>query len=314
MRTFTRCGAALAALLVSGVCVFAQAPAAPSAQSSDPTDLVQQGRKLAQDGKQDEALVLYRQALKAAPDLAEAHAAAGVALDMQGQYAEARKHLQRAIDLAATPEAKQQAQRTMAMSYAFDKNAKQAIAFAKPVFDARLAKPDYPGAAEIANELARICLESGAMQEAHTWYLIGYQTALKKTDLTPAEQDLWNFRWAHAQARIAARNGDKTEADKQVALAKAVLDKGTNPEQASFFPYLTGYVAFYTGDAKTAIAELQKGNLKDPFILILLAQAYEKSGDKAQAQDYYKRVLTFHQHNPTNAFARPLAKAKVGAS
>ena len=47
-------------------------------------------------------------------------------------------------------------------------------------------------------------------------------------------------------------------------------------------------------------------------ILSLLAQAYEKSGDQTRATDYYRKVLASNAHNPTNAFARPLAKKKLG--
>jgi hypothetical protein len=42
----------------------------------------------------------------------------------------------------------------------------------------------------------------------------------------------------------------------------------------------------------------------------LLAQAYEKSGDAAQAKSYYGKVLESNAHNPANAFARPLAQKK----
>jgi hypothetical protein len=63
--------------------------------------------------------------------------------------------------------------------------------------------------------------------------------------------------------------------------AKAALDRSNNPDQAQFFPYLTGYVAFYGGDYKTAIAELGRASQEDPFILVLLAESYEKSGDAA---------------------------------
>src|ERR1039458_2078055 len=96
-------------------------------------------------------------------------------------------------------------------------------------------------------------------------------------------QDLWNFRWEHAQARIAARRGDQAEAQKHVAAAKAILDKGTIPEQAVFFPYLKGYVAFYAGDYKTALAELSKANPNDPFIQCMIGQTYEKLGEKDKA-------------------------------
>jgi len=92
---------------------------------------------------------------------------------------------------------------------------------------------------------------------------------------------------------------------------KAALDKTNNPDQARFYPYLTGYVAFYTGDFKTAIADLQKADQHDPLNLVMLAQAYEKSGDAAQAKAYYTKVLELNVHNPTNAFARPLAKKKI---
>ena len=51
--------------------------------------------------------------------------------------------------------------------------------------------------------------------------------------------------------------------------------------------------------------------LADPFILSLLAQAYDKSGDKAKAVEYYQKILTLNMHNPSDAFSRPLAKEKL---
>ena len=293
-------------------CIGLRAQSADTAKSDDPLALVKQGQKLNSEGKQDEALALFRQALEKSPNLYEAHLASGVALDLKGDYAEARQHLNKAIELAP-PDKKDQALRTMAMSYAFEGNAREAEKYEGKVFEARLAKQNFTGAAEIANELARVLLESGDVDGAYNWYKKGYETAQRKTDMKEADKNLWAFRWAHAQARIAARRGQKEEAQKQVATAKAALDTANNPDQAPFYPYLTGYVAFYGGDYKTAIADLQKADQRDPFILSLLAQAYEKSGDREHALEYYKKVLSSNAHNPTNAFARPLAKKKVAS-
>lgn len=58
-------------------------------------------------------------------------------------------------------------------------------------------------------------------------------------------------------------------------------------------------------------ADLQKADQHEPLNLVMLAQAYEKSGDAAQAKAYYTKVLELNVHNPTNAFARPLAKKKL---
>jgi tetratricopeptide (TPR) repeat protein len=60
-----------------------------------------------------------------------------------------------------------------------------------------------------------------------------------------------------------------------------------------------------------AIADLQKADQRDPLILALLGESYDKSGDVTQAKDYYRKVLASNAHNPTNAFARPLARKKL---
>jgi tetratricopeptide (TPR) repeat protein len=294
----------LVCLLLISACCAQQTPA-PVAP-----DLVKQGETLNSEGKQDDALALYRRALAMSPNLYEAHLASGIALDLKGNYTEARQHLAKAIEVAPA-ESKQQAWRAMAMSYAFEGNANEAARLEQQVFDARMSAHDYIGAAEIANELARIYLESGDATNAYKWYESGYETAHRKTDLSDADKNLWTFRWEHAQARIAARRGKAGEAQQHVAAAKAALDKANNPDQARFFPYLTGYVAFYTGDYKTAIADLQKADQRDPLILALIGESYERSGDRSQAMDYYHKVLAINTHNPTNAFARPLARKKL---
>ena len=289
---------------------LAYAQQSPSASSGAAADLVKQGEKLNSEGKQDEALALYKKALAESPTLYEAHLDSGIALDLKGNYAEARVHFTHALSLA-TPESKQQALRAMAMSYAFEGNADEAAKYEQQVFDQRLAKNDFTAAAETADELARIYLESGDLDHAFQWYRSGYETASRKPDLTDAEKNLWRFRWEHAQARIAARRGQADDAHQHVAAAKAALDKANNPEQARFYPYLTGYVAFYTGDHKAAIADLQKADQRDPLILALLGEAYEKSGDQTQAKEYYRKALASNAHNPTNAFARPLVRRKL---
>jgi tetratricopeptide (TPR) repeat protein len=289
------------------------ARAQAAAPSGDAQALVKQGQKLNSEGKQDEALKVYKQVLAFYPDSYDAHLESGISLDLKGDYAAAREHLKKAIEVASADQ-KNRALRVMAFSYTFEGNSAEAEKYEKQAFDAQLAKPDYEAAAGVANELARIKLESGDIDGAAKWYKTGYDTAMRKTDMKEADKNLWQFRWAHAQARIAARRGQREEAQKQVTAAKAALDKANNPDQASFFPYLTGYVAFYGGDYKTAISDLGKANQDDPFILVLLAQAYEKSGDAAHAKEYYEKVMANNGHGPTNAFARPVARKKLAGA
>jgi tetratricopeptide (TPR) repeat protein len=199
----------------------------------------------------------------------------------------------------------------MAMSYAFQGNCKKTVEYEHQVFDYYGSVKNFFQQGEIADEAARVCIDSGDLDAAQKWYKIGHDTGLQEPDIRPARQDLWNFRWEHAQARIAARRGHPAEAQKHVAAAQAILDKGTNPEQAQFFPYLKGYVAFYAGDYKTALDELAKANQNDPFIQCMMGQTYEKLGEKDKAVEYYRKASTATSHNPPAAYAIPFARKKL---
>ena len=124
---------------------------------------------------------------------------------------------------------------------------------------------------------------------------------------------LWEFRLEHALARIAARHGNKAEAQQHVAAAAVALDRMTelHAQQAGFLPYLTGYVALYTGDYKKALDDLQKANQSDPFIQCLLGMTYEKLGEKDKALECYRKAAATRAHNPPAAFAKPFATKKL---
>jgi tetratricopeptide (TPR) repeat protein len=263
------------------------------------------------DGKSEEALALYRQTLQTSPNSVPANIAAGSVLDLLGKGEEARKYFTKAIDVADTPEGKASANRAMAMSYAFEGNCKKTIEYEQQVVDFYGGANNFFQQGEIANEAARVCIDSGDLDAAYKWYQIGHDTGLKEPDIKPARKDLWTFRWEHAQARVAARHGDQAEAQKHIAAAKAILDKGTIPEQAPFFPYLKGYVAFYAGDYKTALEQLQQANENDPFIQCMMGQTYEKLGDKDRALEYYRKASKATSHNPAAAYAVPFARKKL---
>ena len=309
MKTQLTFRLAFVMLFVAVAAVSAQTPTAKQQQQQP--EFIRQGQALAREGKLEEALAIYRQVLEKEPNSVHANNAAGVTLDLMGRGEEARKYFAKAIESATTPRAKAAAQRHMAMSYAFESNCRKAVESQEQAFNYYASINDFFQQGETANEVGRVCLESGDLDTAAKWYRTGYESGLREPEIKPERKDLWEFRWHHAQARIAARRGNKAEAQKHVAAAKATLDKGTNPEQAPYFPYLVAYVAFYGQDYKTALEEFQKANQNDPFIQCYIAQTYEKLGDREKAVEFYRKAAGTIAHNPPAAYARPFARKKL---
>jgi tetratricopeptide (TPR) repeat protein len=250
----------------------------------------------------------------------------GTQLDLEGKSVEAKALFQKAIDSAASPAAKANAQRAMAMSFAFDGDCKNTGKYEQMVIDYwKTQETDQPANAfyqegEMANEAARVCIDAGDLDAAETWYRKGHDLGLKEPSISAGRKDLWEFRTEHALARLAARRGNQAEAQKHVTAAKAILDHlktadaALYQQQQVFFPYLTGYVALYTGDYQTALADLQKANVSDPFIQCLIGMTYEKLGDKAKAMDWYRKASDVGAHNPPAAFAKPFTRKKLGGA
>jgi tetratricopeptide (TPR) repeat protein len=281
---------------------------------------------LIREGKLDDALALYKKALADSPDSLPLHAAMGNLLDLMGHSADAHAQFERAIQLATSPDSLAQQQRALAMSYAFAGDCANTVKYEQVVIAYWMSreKEDPANAfyqeGEMADEAARVCIDNGDLDAAAKWYKAGHDYGLKQPGITPVLRDLWEFRWEHAQARIAARRGDKAEAQKHVAAAKAILDKddqlahgsGRGENQAQYLPYLTGYVALYLGDYKTALDDLQKVSQNDPFYQCLLGQTYERLGEKDKALECYRKAGATTAHNPPAAFARPFARKKLG--
>jgi tetratricopeptide (TPR) repeat protein len=269
------------------------------------------GPELIREGKLAEALEAYRQGVQASPKSVEANSGAGVVLDLLGRYEEARRYFGQAIKAARTPLEKVQSQRAMAISCGFTRDCRGAEKYDRAAYETFLAASDFYDAGDVANELGRLCLDAGDLNAAHDWYSRGHEAGLQEENLAPDRRDLWDFRWAHARARIAVRRGRVEEARKYVADARAILARGTNPGQQVFFPYLTGYVAFYAGDYESAMADLGNAAQTDPFIQCLIAQCYEKLGNRRLALEYYRKAANTTAHSVPAAFARPFAGAKL---
>jgi tetratricopeptide (TPR) repeat protein len=283
-----------------------------AAQPPDPEDLVKQGRALFSQGKHDEAERLYRQAIHLNPRSFEGARALGILLTLKGQYAEARSLLQRALKVAPSMMVRHQAAATLALSHAFEGDLEALQREYETLRRQQLADSDVSGAAASARSLGRLLLEAGDMAGGRKWYELGYQEWKPQPGQPESEQLLWDLRWRHMQARVAAREGRLDDAKRLLSEFEGLMRKrGRASEDREIYRWVAGYVGYYAKDYDGAIAHLTQGNLEDPFILDLIGRSYEAKGDVTNARQYYRRVMESNVYNLQSAIARPHARAKL---
>jgi tetratricopeptide (TPR) repeat protein len=247
-------------------------------------------------------------------------------LDREGRFDEARSLFQSVIDDAREPAELAAAQRRMAMHYGFMGDCANAVAYEEMVISYWVGREDeepqnaFYQEGEMANEGARVCVDSGDLDTAERMYRRGYMLGNMEPEPRTHPKSLWDFRLAHALGRISARRGDADEARRQVALARAALDSdpAMAEQQERFYPYLAGYVHLYLGEldqAERLFDELltMRGNQGDPFMHSLVGMLYERQGRDADAREMYRKASELvRAHNPPAAFAARFLRGKLG--
>jgi tetratricopeptide (TPR) repeat protein len=245
-------------------------------------------------------------------------------IDAEGDHVGARAIFHALIANAPDPAARAAAQRRLAMSYGYDGDCAKVIELEKQVIaywvTRRGAEPQnaHYQEGEMANEAARVCIDHGFLDEAERYYRRGTELGNMEPSPRTHPKSLWDFRLAHALARLEARRGNVAAAERHVADARRILDGDAEMAkgQEQYFPYLEGYVALFTNDLATAEARFTATSQQmrnDPFQLVLLGMTYEKMGQQAKATELFERAYAASSgSNPPNIYSRAFTKRKLG--
>ena len=238
----------------------------------------------------------------------EARLALGRALDLDGRHADARRHLEEALKLASEDE-RTEALTTLGVSYAFEAKADEAARYYQRAFDADVQRNDRAAAAGRANALGRIYLESGNLQKAEQWYTTGFETSRKIPELPAPRRRSGRCAGttrSAASRRAAATAPPRTNMPRPSRVCWTLLAWRTSVSSTRI---CSATSPSFAKQYQQAADELLRGDQSDPFVLGLIAQSYEKLGDRAKAGEYFRKVLALPVHNINSAFSRPQARA-----
>jgi tetratricopeptide (TPR) repeat protein len=270
------------------------------------------GQNAAGIGKHEEAKAAFEKAIALDPSTPRAYALVGNYYVMKGDYTKAREMFQKAR--AKTPAGVAPGQPTygLAFIHLYEGHADEALATLRSYLDEykKTKTPKDLPEVFIWNSIARINLENGRLEEAMKAYASGFES-VPGSELSEEQKKIWTGRLHHGRGRTLARMGKHEEAWAEAETVKKMIDEGGEAGKP-FLPayhYLAGYVKLEKGDYAAAIEHLKQADEKDPFNRLLLARAYDKAGDKANARKAYQEVVD----SPANGLDRALAYREAKA-
>lgn len=274
------------------------------------------GQVYANLNKLDESNAAFESAIKIDGSTPRVYTFLGNNELLRGNYAKARDFFNASLAKQVKGSAPFGPNYGLAYAYIYQGDIKSAVKTLEGYaadYQASTQQQNFP-AVFIWNSIARLHLEYGKAEDAMKAYEKGYAT-IPSSNLDEMQKKIWLGRLHHGQARTLAKMGKREEAWKQADVIKKMIeDGGKDGEQ--FWPsyhYVTGYLQLEAGDYTKAVEELKQTDLTDPFHKLLLARAYDKTGDKANAQKLYKEITEFNQLTLERALSYTEAKKKLKA-
>jgi tetratricopeptide (TPR) repeat protein len=274
------------------------------------------GQVATAENKLDEAAAAYDRALALDAATPRVHALRANVYTLQNDYAKARAEFQQALSRQADGTAPGQIHLGLALTYVYEGNVDQALSTMRGYLERYRSVGGLPGLPEVFiwNAMARMNLENGRLQEALADYEKGFES-VPGSAASERDKKLWLGRLHHGRGRTLAKMGKPDEAWKEAEFIKKMIDEN-GEEGKEFLPswhYLAGYIKLEAGDGKAALEHLKQSNPNDPFHKMLLARAYQATGDTATARRIYEEVVSSTQMGLERALAYREAKKRLAS-
>jgi tetratricopeptide (TPR) repeat protein len=275
---------------------------------NDPNPYDSYAELLMKMGRFDESVAQYKKALSIDPNFSNSHFGIAANRMFQGKHAEAITEAQKLADAARNDGDRRFAFFIKSVVYADQGKTDQAIKETEKeyAFDSKIGDPSQMAAD--ANTIGIILLDAGKPVEAQK----RFQQALDlqvNSGLSPEAKEDAKLAHHYNLGRVALARTDlataKSEAGQYLKGAEA-KQNSTRIQQAH---ELAGTVALKEKNFDQAISELGQANQQDPYVVYVLALAYEGKGDKAKATELYKQAAESYTL-PTLNYALIRAKAK----
>ncbi len=259
-------------------------------------------------GNYDASIENYQKALSINPDFISSEMGIVSNNIYKGNYADARKDLQKMYDAAKTDNDKSNIIYYTAITYIEEGNINSAIKELDKDYLLGERNRDAYWMGNALNRKGDVLFESGKYKDALDNYI---KSVNKFNESTLTSEMKENIKRRHLlnESRIALMQKDfETAVAKSNEFMKGVMALN-NANQIKQANSLKGMIALEQKKIDVCIESLNGASTQDPNVLFMLGRAHHLKGNTEKAKEYYSSVVNFNQLPTLNsAFARVKAK------
>jgi tetratricopeptide (TPR) repeat protein len=278
---------------------------------NDPNPYDSYAELLMKTGRFDESIAQYRKALAIDPHFSNSHYGIASDLMFQGKHNQAIAEAQKLTNAAQNDADRRLAFFTRTVVYADQgkNDLAQKEMERQYALDSRINDPAQMGGD--AETIGLILLAAGKPDEAAKRFQQARDLQVNSS-LPQETKDDAELGYHYDLARVALAKQDLAKAKSQAAEYLKGAQAKKNDFRIRQAHELAGTVALADKNFDEAIKELQQANQQDPYVLYVLAQAYQGKGDTAKATETFKAAAESYTL-PTLNYALIRAKAKQQA-
>jgi len=258
-------------------------------------------------GEYGQSIETYYEALNIDPNFVASHIGIATNLNYLGKHKAARDQLRELFDIARDDGQRRTALFAMAVSYVDEGQLQKAVETIEKQYQLAAENKDIPAMAADQTLMARILMEMKNYDKARQKIDTSLQL-IENSGLTDEMKE--NARRNHLfnATRLSILKKEFTEAEKMLNEYRRQVIEINNPGQIRLSHELAGLLALEQNDYKTAINEFSQADQQSPFILYNLARAYEGSGDRKTALEWYQKAAYY---NALNSLSYSLIRQKA---
>jgi tetratricopeptide (TPR) repeat protein len=263
-------------------------------------------------GRFEESIAQYRKALEAdstftASDIGIAHNQMFL-----GQGSEARATMDAMFANAANDGIRTNALLWKAAAWLHEGNRAKALEVLEERRRISERKADWVTISGDDGLIGRTLLDLGDVEAAAARFASSVE-AIEKADVPEGVKEATRRNYIYNEALVALAAGDLARAKEKSAEYHAAIQGPAVPFEQRQDHELLGRIALAEGNEPEAAAHLTQANQQDPRVLMLIARAYEASGDEQAAADMLRQAAEFNQLSFPLSYVRGEARRMAGA-